>query len=122
MSKELDAGRSNLSLAGATATHGKTPDSEMKPDGARHMNDGDKSDEPKNEAGGVETLASDVSRRRRRKPREKGASMRDPNGELQSRQRGIGLELRRMFDEIVEEPIPTDFINLLDEIDRRREQ
>ena len=83
--------------------------------------DGDKSDEPKNEAGAVDVI-TDAGRKRKRKPREKGSAMRDPTGELQSRQRSIGLELRRMFDEIVEEPIPTDFLSLLDEIDRKRDQ
>ena len=85
------------------------------------MSDGDKSDEPKNEAGGVDTIVAD-GRKRRRKPRDKGSTLRDPTGELQSRQRAIGFELRRMFDEIVEEPIPHEFLNLLDEIDRKRDQ
>lgn len=87
------------------------------------MNDGGKSDdEPKDEAEGMDA-SGENGRKRRRKPREKGSSaLRDPSGELQSRQRAIGLELRRMFDEIVEEPIPPDFLNLLDEIDRKRDQ
>ena len=34
-----------------------------------------------------------------------------------ARQRAIGRELRRMFDEVVQEPIPTDFMDLLKQID-----
>ncbi len=34
-----------------------------------------------------------------------------------ARQRAIGRELRRMYDEIVQEPIPDDFMELLKKID-----
>jgi hypothetical protein len=34
-----------------------------------------------------------------------------------ARQRAIGRELRRMFDEVVQEPIPDDFMDLLKKID-----
>ena len=34
-----------------------------------------------------------------------------------ARQRAIGRELRRMFDEVVQEPIPDDFVELLKKID-----
>ena len=34
-----------------------------------------------------------------------------------ARQRAIGRELRRMYDEIVQEPVPTDFLELLKKID-----
>lgn len=34
-----------------------------------------------------------------------------------ARQRAIGRELRRMFDEIVQEPVPDDFLELLKKID-----
>ncbi len=34
-----------------------------------------------------------------------------------ARQRAIGRELRRMYDEIVQEPIPEDFMELLHKID-----
>jgi hypothetical protein len=33
------------------------------------------------------------------------------------RQRAIGRELRRMYDEIVQEPVPDEFIELLHRID-----
>ena len=34
-----------------------------------------------------------------------------------ARQRAIGRELRRMFDEVVQEPIPEEFLELLKKID-----
>jgi len=34
-----------------------------------------------------------------------------------ARQRAIGRELRRMYDEVVQEPIPEDFLDLLKKID-----
>ncbi len=47
---------------------------------------------------------------------------RDPNVELEARHKVIGTGLKRIFDEIVEEPIPPEFLELLDQIDRKREQ
>ena len=86
------------------------------------MGDDDKSDDLK-VAPTAQDDMNEETRKRRRKPREKATpASRDRAGELQSRQRAIGLELRRVFDEIVEEPIPGDFLKLLDEIDRKREQ
>jgi anti-sigma factor NepR-like protein len=34
-----------------------------------------------------------------------------------ARQRAIGRELRRMYDEVVQEPVPEDFLELLKKID-----
>lgn len=34
-----------------------------------------------------------------------------------ARQRAIGRELRRMYDDVVQEPIPDDFLDLLKKID-----
>jgi hypothetical protein len=34
-----------------------------------------------------------------------------------ARQRAIGRELRRMYDEVVQEPVPDDFLELLKKID-----
>jgi len=34
-----------------------------------------------------------------------------------ARQRALGRELRRMYDEVVQEPIPDDFMDLLGKID-----
>jgi Anti-sigma factor NepR len=46
----------------------------------------------------------------------------DPSVELQARHNVIGAGLKRIFDEIVEEPIPPEFLDLLDKIDLKREQ
>ena len=37
-----------------------------------------------------------------------------------SRQRAIGRELRRMYDEVVQEPVPDDFLELLKKIDESK--
>jgi len=42
---------------------------------------------------------------------------REKNVAARARQRAIGRELRRMYDEIVQEPIPDDFLDLLKKID-----
>ncbi|HSZ11555.1 MAG TPA: NepR family anti-sigma factor [Rhizomicrobium sp.] len=36
---------------------------------------------------------------------------------IRARQRAIGRELRRMFDEVAQEPVPQDFLELLNKID-----
>ena len=38
--------------------------------------------------------------------------------ELQVRQRAIGQELRRMFEDVIKEPVPAEFLELLRKIDR----
>jgi len=38
---------------------------------------------------------------------------------VRARQRAIGRELRRMFDDVAQEPVPDDFVRLLQEIDRK---
>jgi hypothetical protein len=37
-----------------------------------------------------------------------------------ARQRAIGRELRRMYDEVVQEPVPDDFLELLKKIDEKK--
>jgi len=37
-----------------------------------------------------------------------------------ARQRAIGRELRRMYDEVVQEPVPDDFLDLLKKIDESK--
>ena len=44
------------------------------------------------------------------KPNEKARAIR-------ARQRAIGRELRRMYDDVAQEPIPDDFLDLLRKID-----
>jgi len=89
------------------------------------MGDNGKSDELKIAPGAQDQEPEEASgeslRRRRRKPRDKNVE-RERTSELQARQRAIGLELRRVFDEIVEEPIPPEFLKLLDDIDRKGNQ
>jgi hypothetical protein len=44
-------------------------------------------------------------------------SEREKNNSVRSRQRAIGRELRRMYDDIAKEPVPDDFLDLLRKID-----
>ena len=44
------------------------------------------------------------------KPNEKARAIR-------ARQRAIGRELRRMYDDVAQEPVPNDFMDLLRQID-----
>lgn len=41
----------------------------------------------------------------------------DKNNSVRARQRAIGRELRRMYDNIAKEPVPDDFLELLRKID-----
>lgn len=38
-----------------------------------------------------------------------------------ARQRALGRELRRLYDEVVQEPIPDDFLDLLKKIDAKKD-
>ena len=42
---------------------------------------------------------------------------RDKNRAVRVRQRAIGRELRRMYDDVAREPVPDDFLDLLQKID-----
>ena len=42
---------------------------------------------------------------------------REKNRVIRVRQRAIGRELRRIYDNVVKEPVPDDFLNLLQKID-----
>ena len=48
------------------------------------------------------------------KPTEKARAVR-------ARQRAIGRELRRMYEEVAQEPVPDDFMDLLRKIDEAEE-
>ncbi|MFM9863802.1 MAG: NepR family anti-sigma factor [Micropepsaceae bacterium] len=48
--------------------------------------------------------------------------MKNPGVDLKARQDVIGEGLKRIFDEIVEEPVPPEFLELLDQIDRKHEE
>jgi hypothetical protein len=42
---------------------------------------------------------------------------REKNRAIRTRQRAIGRELRRMFDDVLKEPVPPEFLDLLQKID-----
>jgi len=44
-------------------------------------------------------------------------SERDQARSVRARQRALGRELRRMFDNVAKEPVPDDFLDLLRRID-----
>jgi hypothetical protein len=53
--------------------------------------------------------------------RERAPSVKDvPLDEARLRQQAIGVKLRQMFDEVVSEPVPDDFLAILRRADERR--
>ena len=44
----------------------------------------------------------------------------EKNRAIRIRQRAIGRELRRIYDDVVKEPIPDDFVNLLQNIEDKQ--
>jgi len=48
--------------------------------------------------------------------RRKGAA---PLDEARLRQRAIGVKLRQMFDEVVNEPVPDEFLDILRRADKK---
>ena len=48
---------------------------------------------------------------------EKEQTDRDKARSIRARQRALGREIRRMFDGVVKEPVPDDFMDLLKRID-----
>lgn len=46
----------------------------------------------------------------------------EKQSELQARQRAIGHELRRMFDDVTREPVPDELLQLVSKIDKKREE
>jgi hypothetical protein len=45
----------------------------------------------------------------------------EKQSELQARQRAIGQELRRIFDDVAREPVPDELLELVSKIDQKRE-
>jgi hypothetical protein len=45
----------------------------------------------------------------------------DKNRTIRARQRALGRELRRMYDNVAREPIPDDFSDLLAKLDERKD-
>lgn len=41
----------------------------------------------------------------------------DNNRTVRARQRALGRELRRMYDNVAREPVPDDFLDILNKID-----
>lgn len=52
-------------------------------------------------------------------PADKQSNERAEFSDIRARQRAIGRELRRMYDEIAREAIPEDFLDLLRQLDAR---
>jgi len=52
-------------------------------------------------------------------PEDDTPSERGEIADIRARQRAIGRELRRMYDEIAREAIPEDFLDLLRQLDAR---
>jgi hypothetical protein len=53
--------------------------------------------------------------------RERAPPLKDvPLDEARLRQQAIGVKLRQMFDEVVSEPVPDDFLAILRRADERR--
>jgi len=46
----------------------------------------------------------------------------DKNRTVRARQRALGRELRRMFDNVAREPVPDEFTELLSKLDQKDEQ
>lgn len=66
--------------------------------------------------------AADGSPLRRQLKGKTDVPMKNPGVDLKARQDVIGEGLKRIFDEIVEEPVPPEFLELLDQIDRKHEE
>ncbi len=52
-------------------------------------------------------------------PEEKQSNEQSKITDIRARQRAIGRELRRMYDEVAREPIPEDFLELLRQLDAK---
>lgn len=61
---------------------------------------------------------SHSSRRRSRRPEEDAGD--DGLEEARLRQQAIGVKLRHMFDEVVNEPVPDEFLDILRKADAGR--
>lgn len=72
---------------------------------------------PASEESRSETDTATTSKRGRRKDLTP-----EKQSELQARQRAIGHELRRMFDDVAREPVPDELLELVSKIDQKREE
>lgn len=103
----------------------KAPNNEPSPPNAkvRKSNSGSHSHEDPPVASREPEVGADDSAPlpRRRSKGKTDVPMKNATADLQTRHDVIGAGLKRIFDEIVEEPIPPEFLELLDQIDRKRE-
>ncbi len=84
--------------------------------------DGQQTTEPSGVAAGPDPrAATDGSPPVRRLKDKSDVSMKNSSADLKARQDVIGAGLKRIFDEIVEEPVPPEFLELLEKIDHKRE-
>jgi hypothetical protein len=58
-------------------------------------------------------MSDQAGRKERRKPSEPNVE------EARLRQQAIGVKLRQMFDDVVNEPVPDDFLDILRQADNR---
>ena len=79
-------------------------------------------DDSRTDAITTDSSASGAGPRRRRTKGKTEMPSKDTDAELQARHNVIGAGLKRIFDEIVEEPVPSEFLELLDKIDLKKEQ
>ncbi len=63
--------------------------------------------------GRVTFMNDPADRKDRRKPSESNVE------EARLRQQAIGVKLRQMFDDVVNEPVPDDFLDILRQADNR---
>lgn len=61
--------------------------------------------------GNVSIMQREGDGRKVKKDRDKAAAIR-------TRQRALGRELRRMYDDVVQEPVPDEFLEILHKIDQ----
>ncbi|MBU1345678.1 MAG: hypothetical protein KKA16_01865 [Alphaproteobacteria bacterium] len=57
---------------------------------------------------------------RRKPPASRSAAGDPPLEEARLRQQAIGVKLRHMFDEVVNEPVPDEFLDILRRADERK--
>ena len=71
--------------------------------------------------GAVQASASKMIEQRHSEKRPDGRRKADPSlDEARLRQQAIGVKLRQMFDQVVNEPVPDEFLEILKRADARK--
>ena len=71
--------------------------------------------------GAAKAPASDMIEQRHSEMRPDGRRKSDPSlDEARLRQQAIGVKLRQMFDQVVNEPVPDEFLEILKRADARK--